>query len=81
MRLVERLIATRVTVPRSDVLSRLVAKGLAHQRQAMAQQVGAHLTPPLQEGLQTLLGPPRRSPRGAKYHLSQLKHLSQSTKT
>ena len=80
MRLVERLIATRVTVPHSDVLSRLVATGLTQHRQTIAQQVGAHLTPTLRQSLMTLLGPPRRSQRGAQYQLTHLKHLSQSTK-
>lgn len=80
LHLVDWLVAARVTVPRSDVLSRLVATALTRHQQTVAQELGRYITPSLQKNLLTLLAPPRRPEHGAQYHLTQLKRLSQSTK-
>ncbi|MDH5499441.1 MAG: Tn3 family transposase, partial [Nitrospira sp.] len=79
LRLVDWLVAARVTVPRSDVLSRLVAATLTRHQQTIAQQLSQYVTPSIQKNLMTLLAPPRQPERGAQYHLTQLKRLSQST--
>ncbi len=80
LRLVDWLVAARVTVPRSDTLSRLVAAALTHHQHTIAEQVGRYVTPSLQKNLMTLLAPPPRPEGRTQYHLTQLKRLSQSTK-
>lgn len=80
LRLVDWLVAARVTVPRSDTLGRLVAAALTRHQHTIAEQLGRYVTPSLQKNLMTLLAPPPRPERGAQYHLTQLKRLSQSTK-
>ncbi len=80
LRLVKWLVAARVQVPCSDTLSRRVAKALTAHRRIMAQQLQPHLTPGMCQHLMTLLAEPAQPQRGAHYHLTQLKRLSQSTK-
>lgn len=80
LHLVKWLVAARVQVPCSDTLSRRVAKALTAHRRSMAQQLQPHLTPIVCQQLMSLLAEPVHPQRGAHYHLTQLKRLSQSTK-
>ncbi|WP_454061734.1 DUF4158 domain-containing protein [Candidatus Nitrospira salsa] len=79
-RVVDRLTATRIEIPGSDYLSRLIATAVTQRQGVFAQRLGHHLTPLTRQELHALLMPSQNPSGHDRYRLSQLKRLSQSTK-